>query len=354
MGLYQRDDSPFWWMALERPGGRPLRKSTKIHVDAPSPDQRKELKQQATTLYLAEQGALVLQKRGLGPKPAITVTKYLDWYRTHVTAHKRGAERELEVLKMLTTAFGALQLADLTRERILEWRTARAADHAPATVNRELDVLKHALAQAVPTYLEASPIARLKRLHAPSTEAHVLPPAAEAKLLAALKPADRVVVIAALDTLLRASSLLELKWAQVHGAYWTILNPKTGTPFKVPVSRRLQAALATLGRRRGGYVFAHRRRASTARLRANSLKQMLEDGCRRAKVKYGRGRGITFHALRHTGASRMIAAGVDLRTVQELGGWSSLRMLTRYLHPTAAQQRAAVEAVGQGVSVNLT
>jgi site-specific recombinase XerC len=32
------------------------------------------------------------------------------------------------------------------------------------------------------------------------------------------------------------------------------------------------------------------------------------------------GKGITF-------ATRLVAAGVDLRTVQELGGWSSLAMV---------------------------
>src|SRR5215468_6111854 len=34
--------------------------------------------------------------------------------------------------------------------------------------------------------------------------------------------------------------------------------------------------------------------------------------------------GVTWHALRHTFASRLVAAGVDLRTVQELGGWRTL------------------------------
>jgi len=39
--------------------------------------------------------------------------------------------------------------------------------------------------------------------------------------------------------------------------------------------------------------------------------------------------GVTWHALRHTFASRLVAAEVDLRTVQELGGWKTLSMVQR-------------------------
>jgi integrase len=35
---------------------------------------------------------------------------------------------------------------------------------------------------------------------------------------------------------------------------------------------------------------------------------------------------VTWHALRHTFASRLVAAGVDLRAVQELGGWKTLNL----------------------------
>ena len=59
--------------------------------------------------------------------------------------------------------------------------------------------------------------------------------------------------------------------------------------------------------------------------------------------------GVTFHCLRHTGASRMLVeGGVDLETVRQIGGWSSYRMLQRYVHPTDAARRAAVEAIGNG------
>src|SRR5262249_38310441 len=42
--------------------------------------------------------------------------------------------------------------------------------------------------------------------------------------------------------------------------------------------------------------------------------------------------GFTWHGLRHTFASRLAMAGVDLLTLKDLGGWETLAMVTRYAH----------------------
>ena len=45
---------------------------------------------------------------------------------------------------------------------------------------------------------------------------------------------------------------------------------------------------------------------------------------------------------RHTGASAMVAACISLRGVQDIGGWSTRRMLERYAHPGGAEMTRAV------------
>jgi site-specific recombinase XerD len=64
----------------------------------------------------------------------------------------------------------------------------------------------------------------------------------------------------------------------------------------------------------------------------------LETAATKAKIS-----GVTPHVLRHAFASRLCMAGVDLRTVQELGGWSTLAMVQRYSHLSPEHKAEAVE-----------
>ena len=56
---------------------------------------------------------------------------------------------------------------------------------------------------------------------------------------------------------------------------------------------------------------------------------------------------FTFHDLRHSFASRLIMAGVDIRTVQELLGHKSLRMTERYTHLSPAHKLEAVQRLAR-------
>ena len=57
----------------------------------------------------------------------------------------------------------------------------------------------------------------------------------------------------------------------------------------------------------------------------------------------GRLEGYTWHCNRHTFASRLVMAGVDLRSVQQFGGWRTLTMFQRYSHLAPLHLRDAVE-----------
>jgi integrase len=55
--------------------------------------------------------------------------------------------------------------------------------------------------------------------------------------------------------------------------------------------------------------------------------------------------GLDFrlYDLRHTFGSRAAMAGVDLPTLKELMGHSSITLTMRYVHPTPAHKKEAIE-----------
>jgi site-specific recombinase XerD len=56
---------------------------------------------------------------------------------------------------------------------------------------------------------------------------------------------------------------------------------------------------------------------------------------------------VTWHVFRHTYISRLVMAGVDIRTVQELAGHKDIKMTTRYAHLAPALKLAAVDRLAE-------
>lgn len=52
---------------------------------------------------------------------------------------------------------------------------------------------------------------------------------------------------------------------------------------------------------------------------------------------------FTWYCMRHTFASRLVMAGVDIRTVAELMGHKTIQMTMRYAHLAPEHNLAAVE-----------
>jgi site-specific recombinase XerD len=61
--------------------------------------------------------------------------------------------------------------------------------------------------------------------------------------------------------------------------------------------------------------------------RLRSIRNAFETACKEAGLHE-----VSPHTLRHTFASRLAMAGVDARTIQDLGGWKTLALVERYSH----------------------
>lgn len=134
---------------------------------------------------------------------------------------------------------------------------------------------------------------------------------------------------------MRRGEILGLTWDHVDfdRRVITLTHTKNGRTRRLPMH---DLVFETLKRRaRGGpYVFG-----------GNEPYRRITTGWRAACRRAGLGR-LRFHDLRHTWASWLVEDGLDLRAVQELGGWSSLKLLERYAHPTTATKVNALGLIG--------
>ncbi len=140
-----------------------------------------------------------------------------------------------------------------------------------------------------------------------------------------------------LHTGMRAAEQFGLEWSQVdfERRILTLHKTKNGTTRHIPLNATALAALAALRKGDDPRVFPSARNEDEGLRGARGwFNSALED----AGV-----RDYTWHCNRHTFASRLVMAGVDIRTVGELLGHKSLSMTMRYSHLAPAHNAAAVD-----------
>ena len=127
-----------------------------------------------------------------------------------------------------------------------------------------------------------------------------------------------------------------------HGRSWTT---KTSEQREIPASTRVQKALtehiASLEYREPtDFIFPGYSREQPF---ANSWRPVNQAFCA-AGLYHERGRDA-LHALRRTWATHMLAAGVPLHDVMEIGGWRDIATVQRYLSSNRANRFAAIHKV---------
>ena len=115
----------------------------------------------------------------------------------------------------------------------------------------------------------------------------------------------------------------------------SVSQTKNGETRHIPLNAAALSAFHQLHQNSSGegYVFTNRHGDRLLKGR-----HWFEPAIREAGVK-----DFSWHCLRHTFASRLVMAGVDLRTVQQLMGHKAIQMTVRYAHLAPEHQMAAVE-----------
>lgn len=212
---------------------------------------------------------------------------------------------------------------------------------SPAAVNRELALLRAILNRARRT--------RKARVQDIDWRAHwlreapprtrVLSAEEERRLIDECAEHLKAPVQFALLTGLRLGNTIGLHWAQVDFQARTMtFKAKGDRTLVLPITAPVLVILANQGPRGTGPVFRYKGE------KIASWRKAWAGAKARAGIK-----DFRWHDLRHTAASRMVAAGVDISAVQEVLNHSSITVTRRYVHHDQDAKRKALESLSQGI-----
>ena len=278
--------------------------------------------------------------RGVYKRPVkIAFGQFGERYMPYAKANKRSWLRDEQMLKPLKEFFGSERpLTEITPADIEGYKLHRQAKVSDATVNRELALLKRMFNLAIEwdLFLDRNPVCRVKYFKEFSFRRRVVTLGEEEKLIRNASPFLQDLIVFALNTGLRIGEIFPLQWSHVdlEKDILNVFAPKTGKTRPVPINsetRRVLNAWA-LSRKNDSVFYNH----DTGKPFVD-LKTGFALACRKAGIS-----GVTWHTLRHTFASRLLDRGVDIVTVQQLLGHSTVTVTMRYTHTNLDSKRAAV------------
>ena len=320
-GIYKQPGSDFYWIRYAGPDGKIIRESTRTanfkEAQAKLENQRKAIRD------------------GKEPEPIRKIPnytfsqlagEYMKWCEK-----QRSFSSKFYFIKQLSDAFGNVPLGRISVMMIEQFQSDQLNQgKKPATANRLLATLKHCIHKGcqweMVTEETLKRVRQVKFLPENNKRLRYLSKDECRALLDNCNGHLKPIVTFALNTGCRRGEILSLRWGNVdlkHG-FIRLDKTKNGERRDIPINNTLRAALHGLTRRLDvSYVFHD----PAAGKPYQDVKRSFHTACRKA--------GITdfhFHDLRHTFASHLVMAGVDITTVSKLLGHKSLTMTLRYAH----------------------
>lgn len=268
--------------------------------------------------------------------------KFEDFAKEYLETHSKGKKSyytDEKIVGLLNRYFGNKYLHEVKSIDVLRFKNERAEQVKHGTVNRSLTVLKSMYNRAIEwgRAIE-NPCRNVKNFKENNQRDRYLTEEEEVKLLTNCNKYFKIIVIVALHTGMRKGEILRLKWKDIdiEHKFISLYDTKNGEGRKVAMNQTVLNIISTIPKHpKSGYVFCNKLGEPYGDIKKSFLSAVQKAGII----------NFHFHDLRHTFASRLVMAGVDLNTVRELLGHKSLEMTLRYSHLSPNHKMQAVSVL---------
>ena len=320
--LYKREGSPYWQYSFTI-GGVRFRGSTgkkgkreAALVEAETKSRARDTRQRDENWTLGMTLAAYWNEHGQHQVSA-------DYIWTKIAAIER-------------VMGGKTPLESITNSDLMDYRAARMKEGMEAhSVNRDLAQLKAAFNHANQMHGKQVPAIAWRKIKAkePPARERFLSKEEFHTLLEFCQPEVALIVQFAVATGLRKSNVLNLDWQEVDlNSSLVTVKVKGNKLHTVRLTPPLRAALSSLPQRKGK-VFD-----------TTGFRKRFEKAVAKAGLE-----NFRFHDLRHTCASWLRLAGVDIIDIKEILGHSSVAVTMRYAHIEPKHRSATLDRISADV-----
>lgn len=262
----------------------------------------------------------------LGHRPTIPLDGAIQIWIKERVAHMKSARATTTHADQLAEWVIGKTVYDIP-DIAARYKKRQLGTLANATINRRLCVLKAVAKFAfVKGWTDSNLSARIQTLPEGSGRETYLTKDQLSKLVdKCTEPEGKAWIMIAAYTGMRQGEIMALQQQDVTPDAIIIRDSKIGTPRLVPVIKRLKPFL----------------RYIPFTMHARTYYAMFEAARAAAGLH-----GLTFHDLRHTTASLLINAGVDLYTVGQILGHKSQATTKRYAHLSIETLTKAMKKIG--------
>ena len=267
--------------------------------------------------------------------------EYQEW-----ASFQKSIKNKIYLIKNLVGSFGNVPIGQFTTMLVEQYQTKRLrSGRKPATANRDIATLSHMFTKAVDWEMvnetTLKNIRKVKLLPEENQRLRYLETEEYMTLIDCCAAHLKPIVITALNTGMRKSEILKLKWNNVDLKNGFILLDKTksGKRREIPINDTLRKTLGGIIRRIDvRYVFYDPKTGKHYK----NVQKSFESACRRAGIN-----DFRFHDLRHTFASQLAMSGVDMLCLKEILGHASMKMTLRYAHLAPGHKVQAVKLLDE-------
>lgn len=279
-----------------------------------------------------------------GRKQHIGFREFSEVYlQDYAMTEKKSWKTDEYRLRNLKEYFKDTDLRYINARMVRQFRAERLRKgNGEASCNRYLALLKRMFTLAIEdNYCETNPVKSVKFFSEANVKRErVLTQVEEVRLLDSCSEVLRPVVLTALHSGMRRGEILSLKWKNVDmlKKVITVEHTKSGKVRLIPLNDVLIEELTVLKKdSTGELVFP---------FPFGKVRMMFENARKRAELE------VTFHALRHTFATRLVERGADIITVSQLLGHHSILVTQKYAHSNEDRKREAVELLKEPKKVH--